>query len=710
MLRRAVPVLLLPVLLLNLCMFGELLQGVVPASAPAPAADAARVPRIVVLVFDGVDHSVLEGYRAAGLVPNLDQLARDGGFVPLLSELPPESPVALAAMQCGVGPGRTLIFDFVQRGPRNRPVNGMTDLVRARFAGRFPLRAPRVTSRLAFPTFTDRVWEAGYSVLSLRQPLLFPAPDRPGARMTAGLGTPDIAGSAGFYTIYSSRLRTEEGYTVFGGYRMALEGGADTTVFDTVLFGPQDPTLGPDARGGNQRASVPLRFERETFEGVAGVRITLDGASQFVPAGERSGFFDVGFALNTLPVARALRGTVRFEVRGLEPLEVMADPVQQDPRAPLLPLSSPAGLGAELWERDGPYESMGWQEQTFALNDRVQDDAGFLRDLLQDMDRGEVTLLREMARVREQHDVTPRLVYYTFTATDRASHGYWRHRDVGHPAHDPNDPMVAMDPIGIVYQRMDLVVGAVRATLAPEDTLLICSDHGFQTWRWGVHVNQWLADEGYLTLTQDAETKGLGPFFTFGEGPDAIDWSKTRAFALGLGQIYINLRGRDETGIVKPEDKRALMEEIRGKLLKLENPYHRPEDVRDGIPRNAVRSVTLLEDVYTYGPGGPPAHAPDLQIGFEVGYRISWQTALLGGMARHGAVFERNLMAWSGDHCSTDRELVPGVLLCNRPVLPAPDGQPYTVRDICATVMAHFGLDLAPLHGESKPVRLGPAR
>ena len=95
-------------------------------------------------------------------------------------------------------------------------------------------------------------------------------------------------------------------------------------------------------------------------------------------------------------------------------------------------------------------------------------------------------------------------------------------------------------------------------------------------------------------------------------------------------------------------------------------------------------------------------------LGFGEGYRTSWQTALLGGMARHGETFERNHLAWSGDHCSTDRALVPGILVSNRPIRDAADGATYTVRDICATVMSHFGLDLAPLHGESRPVRLGP--
>jgi len=695
--------LMLPLAALNLCVFGEAIQGALPARAPAAASDLEHVPRIVVLIFDGVDYHLAQEYIAADKLKNLADLARTGSFRPLLSEIPPESPVALTSMLTGVNPGRHDIYDFVYRGPNNHPENGMVAIERSRLIGRVPVRAPRVTSRLSFPTFTDRVWQAGYSVLSLRQPLLFPAPQRPGARMTTGLGTPDLAGSAGFYTIYSNRLRFESGYTIFGGLRVPLEGTVDTEVYDTSLRGPQDPSLGPAADGGNRRARIPMRFERATEDGRRGIRIHLQGKTGFLAVGERSDFFSATFFLHTIP-QRAIPGVVRMELRSLDPLEMLVDPVQIDPRDAYFPISAPETLGAELWDRDGAFETMGWQEQTFALNDRFQDDKGFLRDMLQDMDRGTVTLLREMRRVREGHTKPPRLVFYTFTATDRACHGFWRYRDKGHPEHDPHAQLAGTDPIGTVFERMDDIVGRVRAALAPEDTLLIVSDHGFQTWRWSVHVNQWLVDEGYMTLTRDAERKGLGPFFTYAEGVDAVDWTKTRAFALGLGQIYINLKGRDETGIVEPSEKRALMEELQQRLQGLTNPYVTPEDERDGIMAKAIHEITILEDVYTFPGGVAPRRAPDLQIGFERGYRISWQTALLGGMGRSGHVFEKNRVPWSGDHCSTSRALVPGILFTNRQVPQAPPGQPYTVRDVAATVLQHFGIDLAPLHGDSHPI------
>jgi predicted AlkP superfamily phosphohydrolase/phosphomutase len=299
-------------------------------------------------------------------------------------------------------------------------------------------------------------------------------------------------------------------------------------------------------------------------------------------------------------------------------------------------------------------------------------------------------------------------VFATITATDRACHAFFRHRDRGHPEHDPDARFASEDPILVVYRHMDETVGQVRAQLEPDDVLLVCSDHGFQTWRWEVNVNQWLVDEGYLALTDDADAKDLRGFFQGARAPDGVDWSRTRAFALGLGQIYVNLAGRDPQGVVAPAGKRALMEEIKRKLEALENPYLRAEDRRDAVPARAVREVTILEDAWDFG-GPAPAHAPDMQIGFARGYRISWQTALLGGMKARGDVFAENRMPWSGDHCSTHPDLVPGILMINRKVPQAPPERPYHVRDVAATVLAHFGLDRAHLHGESRPLPMAPA-
>ena len=73
------------------------------------------------------------------------------------------------------------------------------------------------------------------------------------------------------------------------------------------------------------------------------------------------------------------------------------------------------------------------------------------------------------------------------------------------------------------------------------------SDHGFCSFRRGVNLNSWLRENGYLAL----------------RGED-IDWSRTRAYTFGLGGFYLNLRGREASGIVAPEDADALKAELIG--------------------------------------------------------------------------------------------------------------------------------------------------
>ena len=116
-----------------------------------------------------------------------------------------------------------------------------------------------------------------------------------------------------------------------------------------------------------------------------------------------------------------------------------------------------------------------------------------------------------------------------------------------------------------------------------------------------------------------------------------------------------------------------------------------------------------LKDVYR---GPEVAHAAELQLAFAKNYRVSWQTALLGGMRAGGPVVEDNTFAWSGDHCSTLRDLVPGILLVNHALPAAPPARPYNIKDIAATVLRHFHVDTSdldaaplPLEGAGPPPR-----
>ena len=682
----------------NLLLYADALQLALPLRAPAPALDVESHPRMVVIGADGVDYRWLNRYldedaerpESERLLPNLALLRERGALRKLMSEIPPESPVAWASVLTGMNPGRHGITDFVRPTADYRPVNGMVEVKRMRLlAGRIPLRPPQIRSRLTAPTFLERVHGAGYPVLSLRQPMLFPAKPMPGSRTLSGLGTPDIAGGAGFYAVWSSRIAFPEGDTVFGGVQIPLDPSA-IGAYETYLPGPPDPTR-PRLRGGRlDRARAPLSFEVIGGRDPACVAIRLAGRTETVAVGDRSDFMVVPFTLGTIPPI-TVKGHVRFEVKKLDPLVVLADPVNIYAPDAMFPLTSPEEYARELFERYGPFETVGWSEQTFALNDGYQDDEGFLRDLLEDMDRGAGLLLGEMDR-------GGRCVFQVFTATDRGMHCFYRYYDEEHPGYVAGRVEALGEPILQLFARLDKIVGDALGRLEQDDVLIVCSDHGFQSWRWEVNVNRWLVDQGYMTLKGDIVEQNLSQFFHDGDvGADAVDWAQTQAYAMGLGQIYLNLEGREEQGIVSPDEAPALAREIRAKLLQIRNPY-RPDD-------RPIREVYLLKEIYE----GPEVGAcSEIQIGFEGVYRISWQTALLGGMGR--PLFEENMRAWSGDHCSNDVSVVPGIVLSNRFLPEAPEGRPWNVRDIAATVCDFFGLDTSDLDAEPIPLETPPGR
>jgi predicted AlkP superfamily phosphohydrolase/phosphomutase len=128
---------------------------------------------------------------------------------------------------------------------------------------------------------------------------------------------------------------------------------------------------------------------------------------------------------------------------------------------------------------------------------------------------------------------------------------------------------------------------------------------------------------------------------------DRVDWSRSRAYALGLNGLFVNVAGRESQGIVDPADLPALKDDIAAKLTGW-------TDAERDQP--VVRRV--FDGLKIYPGSRDNDETPDLVIGYHRGYRASWQTTLGAVPPR---LMEPNRQKWSGDHC-IDPELVPGVL------------------------------------------------
>ena len=619
--------------------------------------------QVVVLGFDGADPNLLSRWAKQGKLPNLARLAQTGTFRPLGTTNPPESPVAWASFATGLNPGGTGIFDFLRRDPQTYlPELALVSREKAKFLfGLIPIKPPRVINERSGVPFYKAVADAGYKTTAIRMPLEFPPTPLPSGKLWAGLGVPDLRGTWGTFFYFGTELtQWDVGDTEFGGKLVRLEMKGNEA--SAVVEGPVDPTA-----DSYRRISVPVQF-KVAPEGNA-VAIQLAGRTETVAEGHWSDWYRVKFSVTPFLSVRAI---CRFYVLQVSPdLRLYMSPLNLDPESPPLPIAYPANYTAELVKKHGLIKTLGWWHDTWALNEEKIDEGLFLEDTFRTMEaQAEITL-------DELKNDPPSLLVSVFTATDSVSHMFYRLLDPEHPRYDAELAAKYGDAILQSYERMDRIVGDVERAMKPGGTLIVVSDHGFHTWRKGFNTNTWLVQNGYMTLKNPgAEEKTYNLDNLFGQGSffPNVDWSRTKAYALGLGQIYLNLRGREKLGILElsPETDR-LMEEIRQKLEGFQDP-----DTHQSV----VQKVYLGREIF-HGPRMP--EAPDLQVGFRDGYRTSWQTSL--GAIPSGIVVA-NMKKWSGDHCASDPSDTQGIFLSNRPITTATP----SILDVAPTVLSLLGV------------------
>lgn len=215
--------------------------------------------------------------------------------------------------------------------------------------------------------------------------------------------------------------------------------------------------------------------------------------------------------------------------------------------------------------------------------------------------------------------------------TDAIQHCSWRLME------DPDQP--DHDAILQVYKRIDQHLALLVEKLPEDVTLVVMSDHGAGPIVKTVYLDRWLARRGWLHYKQGQDltlidrgrhiarlgtrqslylaqrflpvgVKGFLKRFTgahaavetFIEKAE-LDWSRTIAYATGnLGNINLNIKGRDPQGIIDPADVDKVIEEISAALYELRDP---------DTGEKMVADVMRREDIYT---GAMIERAPDLLI------------------------------------------------------------------------------------------------
>jgi predicted AlkP superfamily phosphohydrolase/phosphomutase len=644
--------------------------------------------KLVILGFDGMDPDLVQRFVAERKLPNIARLIQQGGLYPLETTHSPESPTAWASFATGVNAGKHNIYDFLVRDTATYlPDLGMVRREPARFLFDWiPTRKPKIVSIRGGTSFWVTAGAAGVRSSILTVPVTFPPEDVQNGELLSGLPLPDIRGTMGtFYYFATDLSRYEEGNTEFGGIlkRLVFDGGAART----ELVGPPNPIVRQQlqairAKGqamtdadraqiaeleAQEDVRVPLtiRWNREGEQRAATIEIA--GESIHLKQGEWSRWVDLDFKVNLFV---RLHGMAQMYLMAAGPeLQLYISPVNWKPDAPPLPISSPASFSGALYDRIGPYRTLGWAEATWPLNEGRMDEATFMEDLHRAFeDRAQVILSR-----LDSPDWD--LFVGVIESTDRVQHMMWRLIDPSHPMYDAKLASRFGDSIERVYRQCDTFIAEVVEKLGPTVPLLIVSDHGFHSWRKSMNLNTWLVQQGYMALQGQAPgEKKLDDLFGGGEFWENVDWSRTKAYAMGLGQIYFNLRGREAKGIVGAgAEYRKLAEDLSAALLTMKDP-------EDGSP--IVRAVYKRDDVYS---GEFLHNAADLQVGMEEGYRVSWQTTL--GGSPQGIVYP-NMKKWSGDHGGYDYKTTAGVLIATRPI----SQSEARIIDIAPTVLKYFGL------------------
>lgn len=618
----------------------------------------AKIKRLIFLGLDGLDPVLTERLMTEGKLPNLSRLKEQGSYRRLRTTFPSLSPVAWSTFSTGVSPARHNIFDFLNRNLKSY----LPELSSARVGKprrmlrlgklRIPLARPYVEMRRKSQPFWKILGEHSIGSTILRVPITFP-PEKFDGRVLSAMCTPDLKGTQGSFSQFTTRL---DKATYESGSRYPLKRTGSS--LESAIEGPED--LFVEDRGALQ---IPFRLIPEEASGTA--RLEIQGKSHRLKLGEYTPWIKLTFR-SVLGVK--VTGIARFLLSELGPeVSLYLSPINIDPENPALPISHPSYYAVYLANLLGSYATAGMAEDTWALNEGVIDEEAFLKQAYLTFEEREAMFLSALERTRRG------VVACVFDTSDRVQHMFYRHVD-GRVGAASNGKYAKT--IEEMYQRMDQLVGQTLQAVDGETVLFVLSDHGFCSFRRGVNLNSWLLQNGYLALKNGDKESGR-----YLQG---VDWSRTKAYTLGLAGLYLNLKGREAGGIVTPgAEAESLKKELADKLAGLQDPEGA------GAP---IRQIYVTNSLYK----GPYLDAaPDLIVGYNEGYRASWDAAV-GKVTAN--VIDENPKAWSGDHC-VDPVLVPGVLFCNRKV----DTDDPGIEDMAPTALQLFGVQ-PPGWMEGKPV------
>ena len=620
---------------------------------------ASRIRKVLCLGLDGMDPILLRQFMAEGVLPHFSRLVATGDFRVCGTSIPPQSPVAWSNFITGQNPGGHGIFDFIHRAPDT--LLPMLSLAETRPPARFlrlgewklPRSGGQVTLLRRGKAFWEYLADADLDVTIFKMPSNFP-PVTSNVRSISGMGTPDILGTYGIFGYYTDDPPEN---TDIGGGRIVPVALRDYR-FTSTITGPQNVY-----RQGDPDTVAVFEVVVDPLNPV--VKIQIGDSCVILQEGEWSDWVTVHFAM--IPRLKAVTGICRFYLMEVRPrFRLYVSPVQIDPANPAMPICTPDDYSRELVAHTGPFYTQGLPDDTKALDEGIFQDGDYIKQADLVLAERLWQYRYELARFRA---LDQGFLFFYFNSLDQNCHMFWRNMDPESPRHDDAEGWHG-GRIRNMYIAMDRVLGEAMAVLDAGTVLIAVSDHGFAPYHRSFHVNTWLLESGYLNLNPDRKREDVAYL-------SGIDWGRTRAYALGINAVYLNMIGREKHGVVRTGGEREQL--LRELVTKLESVVDQQIGIRP------VKYAYRTDEVYS---GAYVQDAPDIILGYHRGYRGSNESAL----AEIGTTpFTDNLQKWSGDHCIAADE-VPGILVCNRKITRAD----VSLLDMAPTFLRLFGLEPAP--------------
>jgi predicted AlkP superfamily phosphohydrolase/phosphomutase len=577
--------------------------------------------RALLLGFDSFDPVIFERLAAGGDLPNLQRLAEKNGYSRFQVSAPPQTEVSWTSIATGADPGEHGIFDFVHRNPANyAPYVSILPTKGGALGTQF---IPPYTARTLFEEAIDQ----GFPATALWWPAMFPSRPESGVRVLPGLGTPDIRGQLGVGALYSTDTGSHEKKRKTPTEPLA----GISPNFKGILKGPQG--------GKNGEQAVETEFELRLLDDHRAV-LQLKKQTIELRIGQWSPIIDITFKAGFLFQIHAISRAI---LTSTNPIKLYFLPLQIHPLHALWRYGAPAGFVKETWNAASPFLSLGWPQDTTGLEDGCISDEQFLALC------GDIFTAREKILFYHLSNFREGVFASIFDDLDRIQHMFRRR----HP-----------EFVEGWYRNLDAFVGRVRQKLdsmgGERPHLLVLSDHGFADFNYKVNVNQKLVELGHLVTKTGQDEKNLA----------AVDWSRSKAYAVGLNSLYANLAGREGQGSVPVTEIEDITAKLQSELQAWTGPDGRP----------VFNRVALRHEVFS---GQLRSYGPDLVLGYNTGYRASSETGL--GRWAEEAIVE-NHDHWEADHC-IDSRLVPGVLFSSKGLEDFPNP---SFRDIPAMTVGKY--------------------